>query len=214
MLRTHMCGEFRAGHVGERVRLAGWVHRRRDHGGVVFFDLRDREGLVQVVAHPEEQPDVAAARRLRQEFVVVVSGEVRARPPGTVNPNLATGEVEVAATSIEVLAEAQTPPFQIEDRIEAGEETRLRFRYLDLRRPEMQRILRLRHRVNAALRRHLDAEGFVEVETPMLTASTPEGARDFLVPSRLVPESFFALPQSPQLFKQLLMVSGLDRYYQ
>ncbi|MGH2703811.1 MAG: aspartate--tRNA ligase [Actinomycetota bacterium] len=210
-----MCGELRTGHAGEEVRLAGWVHRRRDHGGVIFIDLRDREGLVQVVLHPEEQPEAyAAGQRLKSEYVVELTGIVRPRPEGTVNPNLATGAVEVAASSIEVLATAETPPFPIDDRIEASEETRLRYRYLDLRRPEMQALLRMRHRVAAAIRGHFDGEGFVEVETPMLTKSTPEGARDFLVPSRLQAGSFFALPQSPQLFKQLLMISGLDRYYQ
>ena len=210
-----MAGALRAADATRRVRLAGWVHRRRDHGGVIFFDLRDREGIVQVVAHPEEAPAAfEAAERLRPEFVVAVEGVVRMRPPANVNPNLPTGEVEVAAVGIEVLAESAVPPFQIEDRTEAGEETRLRYRYLDLRRPEMQAILRLRHRVTAAIRAHYDAEGFIEVETPMLTKSTPEGARDFLVPSRLEPGTFFALPQSPQLFKQLLMVAGTDRYFQ
>ncbi len=210
-----MCGDLRAEHAGKAVRLAGWVHRRRDHGGVIFFDLRDREGLVQVVLHPDEAPEACrVAGRIRAEFVVSVSGEVRLRPPGTVNPGLPTGEVEVAAESIEVLAEAATSPFPIEDQVEAGEEARLRRRYLDLRRPEMQHLLRLRHRVATTIRRFYDAEGFIEVETPMLTKSTPEGARDFLVPSRLSPGTFFALPQSPQLFKQLLMIAGLDRYYQ
>ncbi|HMC09483.1 MAG TPA: aspartate--tRNA ligase [Actinomycetota bacterium] len=214
-MRTDMAGALRAADATRRVRLAGWVHRRRDHGGVIFFDLRDREGIVQVVAHPEEAPAAfEAAERLRPEFVVAVEGVVRMRPPANVNPNLPAGEVEVAAVGIEVLAESAVPPFQIEDRTEAGEETRLRYRYLDLRRPEMQAILRLRHRVTAAIRAHYDAEGFIEVETPMLTKSTPEGARDFLVPSRLEPGTFFALPQSPQLFKQLLMVAGTDRYFQ
>jgi aspartyl-tRNA synthetase len=213
--RSDMCGALRAGDAGRTVRLAGWVHRRRDHGGVVFLDLRDREGLVQVVVHPGQAPEAhAAAERLRQEFVVTVTGEVRLRPPANVNATIATGEVEVAASAIEVLTEAAVPPFQIEDRTEAGEETRLRYRYLDLRRPEMQGLLRLRHRVVSAIRGYYDAEGFYDIETPMLTKSTPEGARDFLVPSRLEPGTFFALPQSPQLFKQLLMVAGVDRYYQ
>ncbi|HEY8202618.1 MAG TPA: aspartate--tRNA ligase, partial [Actinomycetota bacterium] len=195
--------------------LAGWIHRRRDHGGVIFLDLRDLEGLVQIVVHPDEQPEAhAAALKVRPEFVVRITGGVRLRPPGTTNANLATGEIEVAADAIEVLAEAETPPFQVEDRIEASEEVRLRHRYIDLRRPEMQRILRLRHRVSSAMRAHFESEGFIEVETPMLTKSTPEGARDFLVPSRLDPGAFFALPQSPQLFKQLLMIAGLDRYFQ
>jgi aspartyl-tRNA synthetase len=214
-MRTHYCGDLRAADAGTTVTLAGWIHRRRDHGGVIFLDLRDREGRVQIVVHPDEQPEAhAAALRVRPEFVVRIVGEVRLRPPGTANPNLATGEIEVAASSIEVLAEAETPPFQVEDRIDASEEVRLRYRYIDLRRPEMQGLLRLRHRVGTAMRAHFDEEGFIEVETPMLTKSTPEGARDFLVPSRLEAGSFFALPQSPQLFKQLLMVSGLDRYYQ
>jgi aspartyl-tRNA synthetase len=219
--RTDMCGSLTAADAGRAVRLAGWVHRRRDMGGVVFLDLRDREGLVQVVARPdgvESEPGIEAAyevaRRLRGEFVVTVSGTVSLRPPGTVNPNLPTGEVEVVAESIEILAEAAVPPLQIDEHAGAGEETRLRYRYLDLRRPEMQAILSLRHRVVSAIRAHYDAEGFIDVETPMLTKSTPEGARDFLVPSRLEPGKFFALPQSPQLFKQLLMVAGTDRYYQ
>ena len=213
--RSDMCGTLRGGDAGRAVRLAGWVHARRDHGGVVFLDLRDREGLVQVVVHPEQSPDAhAVVQRVRTEFVLKVTGEVRARPAANVNPLIGTGEVEVVASAIEVLAEAAVPPFQIEDRTEAGEDTRLRYRYLDLRRPEMQALLRLRHRVVAAIRAHYDAEGFVDVETPLLTKSTPEGARDFLVPSRLEPGAFFALPQSPQLFKQLLMVAGVDRYYQ
>ncbi|HEU5003773.1 MAG TPA: aspartate--tRNA ligase [Actinomycetota bacterium] len=213
--RSDMCGLLRAGDAGRSVRLAGWVQARRDHGGVVFLDLRDREGLVQVVVHPEDSPEAhTVVQRVRPEFVLMVTGEVRARPPANVNPNIGTGEVEVAASSIELLAEAAVPPFQIEDRTEAGEDTRLRYRYLDLRRPEMQALLRLRSTVVRAIREHYDAEGFLEVETPLLTKSTPEGARDFLVPSRLEPGAFFALPQSPQLFKQLLMVAGVDRYYQ
>jgi aspartyl-tRNA synthetase len=213
--RTHMCGALRSEHVGERVDLAGWVARQRDHGGVVFFDLRDRDGLVQVVAHPEEAPNAhAVASELKQESVVRVRGTVRARPEGTVNPNLGTGEVEVAAEDLEVVTEAETPPFLVEDRIEVDEALRLTYRYLDLRRPEMTRVLRLRHAVFDAIRRFFDERGFVDVETPMLTKSTPEGARDFLVPSRLQRGKVYALPQSPQLFKQLLMVAGLDRYYQ
>ena len=214
-LRSDLGGALRASDAGRAVRLAGWVHRRRDHGGVVFFDLRDREGLVQVVIHPDQAPlAYEVASRLRPEFVVAVAGQVRARPEGTGNPNLGSGEVEVVASSIEILAEASVPPFQIEDRTEAGEDTRLRYRYLDLRRPEMQAMLRLRHNVVSAIRSYYNAEGFLDVETPMLTKSTPEGARDFLIPSRLEPGAFFALPQSPQLFKQLLMVAGVDRYYQ
>jgi aspartyl-tRNA synthetase len=210
-----MCGELRAEHAGSQVDLAGWVARQRDHGGLVFFDLRDREGLVQVVAHPEEAPEVhATASELRGESVVRVRGTVRMRPEGTANPNLPTGEVEVAATSVEVLTEAETPPFLVEDRVEVDETLRLAYRYLDLRRPEMTAILRLRDRAFASIRRFFHGRGFVEVETPMLTKSTPEGARDFLVPSRLQTGKVYALPQSPQLFKQLLMVAGLDRYFQ
>jgi aspartyl-tRNA synthetase len=201
--------------VYNREVLCGWVASRREHGGVTFIDLRDREGIVQVVFHPEEAADAhTAAQRLSAEDVVRVTGTVRARPAGMANPQLPTGEVEVAAATLEVLAEAETPPFPIEDRIEAGEELRLRFRYLDLRRPEMTTILRTRHRINAITRDHMESLGFLEVETPILTRSTPEGARDFLVPSRLWPGSFYALPQSPQQLKQLLMVAGQDRYYQ
>jgi aspartyl-tRNA synthetase len=214
-MRTHWCGELRPEHIGLRVRLTGWVHHRRDHGGVIFLDLRDREGLVQVVLHPDEAPQAyRVAESVRPEYVLQVEGRVRSRYEGAENPNLATGEVEVATSSIEVISRAETPPFQIEDRLEVNEELRLRYRYLDLRRPEMQRMLMLRHRTVSAIRHFFDGEGFVEVETPMLNKSTPEGARDYLVPSRLQPGTFFALQQSPQLFKQLLMVAGLDRYYQ
>jgi aspartyl-tRNA synthetase len=214
-MRTHRCGELRAEHAGRDVALCGWIAHQRDHGGVLFLDLRDREGSVQVVAHPEEQAEVhAAASKARTESVVRVTGEVRRRPEGTVNPNLPTGEVEVGARTFELLSEAEPVPFPIEDRVQAEERLRLRYRYLDIRRPEMGHRLRLRHRAFAAIRRFFDRHGFVEVETPMLTRSTPEGARDFLVPSRLQPGEFYALPQSPQLFKQMLMVAGLDRYYQ
>ena len=214
-MRSHACGELRPEHAGASVDLCGWVASRRDHDGVTFIDLRDREGVVQVVFHPQEAADAhAAAQRLGGEDVVRVSGEVRTRPEGMRNPQLATGDVEVAASALEVLADAETPPFPIEDRIEAGEELRLRYRYLDLRRREMTEVLAIRHRINAITREHLDDLGFREVETPALTRSTPEGARDFLVPSRLWPGTFYALPQSPQQLKQLLMVAGQDRYYQ
>ena len=214
-MRTHSCGELRAEHAGAEVALCGWVAHSRDHGGVVFLDLRDREGLVQVVFHPEDAPEAhRVASDLKAESVVRALGEVRRRPEGTVNENIPTGEIEVAARALEVLAEAETPPFPVEDDVQAEERLRLQHRYLDIRRPQMTRILRLRHRAFSVIRRFFDERGFVEVETPMLTRSTPEGARDFLVPSRLSPASFYALPQSPQLFKQILMVAGLDRYYQ
>jgi aspartyl-tRNA synthetase len=213
--RTHMCGALRAEDAGAEVVLAGWVARKRDMGGVIFVDLRDREGLVQVVAHPEDAPGVhALAGDLKSESVVRVTGKARRRPPGTENPSLATGDVEVAASDIEVLSRSETPPFPVEDRVDVEETLRLKYRYLDLRRPEMIRIMRLRHRTLAAIRRFFDQGGFVDVETPMLTKSTPEGARDFIVPSRLQRGKVYALPQSPQQFKQLLMVAGFDRYYQ
>jgi aspartyl-tRNA synthetase len=213
-LRTHGAGTLGAEHEGERVSLAGWVARRRDHGGVAFLDLRDATGVVQVVADPGSSDALRAAHEVRAEYVVAVSGTVRRRPDGMQNPALATGEVEVAAASLEVLSEALTPPFPIEDRVEAEETIRLRHRYVDLRRPGPARNLRLRAHASSTIRRVMEAHGFIDVETPMLTRSTPEGARDFLVPSRLQPGEFYALPQSPQLFKQLLMVAGLERYYQ
>ena len=214
-MRSHACGQLRAAHAGEDVTLCGWVARRRDHGGVTFIDLRDREGVVQLVFHPEDAPEAhAAAQDLRNEDVIRVQGAVRVRPDGMVNPGLATGEVEIPATTLEVLARSETPPFPIEDRIEVGEDLRLKYRYLDLRRPEMTKILRLRATINRVIREHMDARGFLEVETPLVTRSTPEGSRDFLVPSRLLPGTFYALPQSPQQLKQLLMVAGQDRYYQ
>jgi aspartyl-tRNA synthetase len=197
--------------VGRVVTVAGWVQRTRDHGGITFFDLRDASGLVQVVANPDEQP---LATELRMEFCVAVEGEVRARPPGTENPDMPTGLIEIGAAAIEVLSESRTPPFLIDDRAEVDERTRLKYRYLDLRRPRMTENLRARSRVTAAIRRTLDGMGFLEVETPTLINSTPEGARDMLVPSRLRQGEFYALPQSPQLFKQLLMISGVERYFQ
>jgi len=213
MMRTDRAGDLRSSDVGRDVVVCGWVDSRRDHGGVVFLDVRDTAGIVQVVVDPE-QPGGADVHRVRSEWVVRVSGAVRPRPEGTVNSGLPTGEIEVAAAQLEVLNEAETPPFPIDDRSDTDEMLRLRHRYVDLRRSRLQRNLRVRAKVNGALHRSLDAKDFVEIETPMLIASTPEGARDFVVPSRLSPGEFYALPQSPQLFKQLLMVGGMDRYYQ
>lgn len=214
--RTHTCGELSAAHVGQRVTLAGWVHRRRDHGHLAFFDLRDRHGITQVVTSAEEGADAhAAAEPARNEWVVQASGVVRARPAGTANPDLATGEVEVAADRFEILNPSKVPPFYVnEEQPGLDEGLRLRHRYLDLRRPSMQRRMLLRSRLASAIRRALEDEGFVEIETPTLIRSTPEGARDFVVPSRLRPGEFYALPQSPQMLKQLLMVAGYDRYFQ
>lgn len=215
MYKTHSCGDITKARIGETVTLNGWVQRRRDLGGVLFVDLRDRTGLVQIVFNPEFSTRAhEIADRLRNEFVVAVSGQVVMRDAETVNPNLPTGDVEVRVTDIEILNGAKNPPFFIEDGIEIDESLRLRYRYLDLRRPEMQRTLKLRSKASKVIRDFLDDQEFVEVETPILTKSTPEGARDYLVPSRVHPGEFFALPQSPQLFKQLLMVSGLERYYQ
>ncbi|MBJ38785.1 MAG: aspartate--tRNA ligase [Gammaproteobacteria bacterium] len=213
-MRSHYCGDLRSSHIGETVTLAGWVQRRRDHGGVIFLDLRDREGFVQVVFDPDTQEAFALADQVRNEFVVGVVGRVRARDPEAVNPKMATGEIEVLGLELTLHNPSDTPPFQLDEYSEAGEDVRLRYRFIDLRRPEMQEKLRLRSRVSHFVRNYLDEQGFIDIETPVLTRATPEGARDYLVPSRTQPGRFFALPQSPQLFKQLLMVSGYDRYYQ
>jgi aspartyl-tRNA synthetase len=215
LTRTHLCGTLREEHVGRTVTLMGWAATRRDLGGVIFIDLRDREGLCQIVARPEVSKEAhASADRVRGEFVLAVVGEVARRSPETVNPKLPTGAVEVLAREIRVLSEARTPPFPIEDDIETSEEIRLKYRYLDLRRPRLHRNIALRHRVTMEVRRYLDEQGFYEIETPFLTKSTPEGARDYLVPSRIHHGQFYALPQSPQIFKQILMVAGMDRYFQ
>jgi len=211
-MRSHYAGQVNEGLSGQEVTVAGWVHRRRDHGGVIFVDLRDREGLLQIVFDPDNAQLFAEAERLRGEFVIQVRGLVRARPAGTANANLASGKVEVLARALTVLNRSEPLPFQLDETV--SEEVRLRYRYIDLRREEMSQRLRLRHRVTMAMRHYMDTHGFIDVETPMLTKATPEGARDYLVPSRTHPGSFFALPQSPQIFKQLLMVSGFDRYYQ
>jgi aspartyl-tRNA synthetase len=212
-MRTDYCGNIDTRFLGQAVTVFGWAHRRRDHGGVIFIDVRDRAGLVQVVCHPERPDTFAAADRVRNEFVLRVHGVVRRRPEGTVNPNLGSGEIEILADELEVLNVAATPPFMMDDEF-VSEEVRLKYRYLDLRREPMQKALRLRHATSRAARQYLDENGFLEVETPVLYKSTPEGAREFLVPSRMHDGQFYALPQSPQLFKQLLMVSGFDRYYQ
>ena len=214
MMRTHYCGQLNETLADQEVTLCGWVHRRRDHGGVIFLDIRDREGLAQVVFDPDREDTFALADRVRSEYVVKVRGKVRARPAGAVNPNMASGAIEVLGYELEVLNQADTPPFPLDEHSDVGEETRLRFRFIDLRRPEMAAKLKLRSRITSSIRRYLDDNDFLDVETPILTRATPEGARDYLVPSRTHPGSFFALPQSPQLFKQLLMVSGFDRYYQ
>ncbi|MBV8973928.1 MAG: aspartate--tRNA ligase, partial [Sinobacteraceae bacterium] len=211
-MRTHYCGQVNEQLIGQEVTVAGWVHHNRDHGGLIFIDLRDREGLLQIVFDPTATEVFREAERLRKEFVVRVRGRVRARPSGTVNPNLASGAVELLAEELELLNRSEPLPFQLDEQV--NEEVRLRYRYLDLRRDVMSQRLRLRHRLTRSMRAYLDAHGFIDLETPMLTKATPEGARDYLVPSRTHPGKFFALPQSPQIFKQLLMISGFDRYYQ
>ncbi|MBL8055992.1 MAG: aspartate--tRNA ligase [Anaerolineales bacterium] len=215
MYKTHTCGELRAAHIGQTVTLAGWAHTRRDHGGLIFLDLRDRDGLTQVVANPASAPAAhAAASQARNEYVLQVTGLVRARPAGSENPKLATGAVELEAQAIEILGPAKVLPFQVNDEMPVDESVRLKYRYLDLRRERLQRNLRLRHNVVKFMRDYMSAHGFLEVETPILFKTTPEGARDYLVPSRVHPGAFYALPQSPQQLKQLLMVAGVERYFQ
>ncbi|WP_313514554.1 aspartate--tRNA ligase [Pseudomonas sp.] len=214
MMRSHYCGQLNESLEGQEISLCGWVHRRRDHGGVIFLDIRDREGLAQVVFDPDRAETFAVADRVRSEYVVRITGKVRLRPAGAGNANMASGAIEVLGYSLEVLNEAETPPFPLNEYSDVGEETRLRYRFIDLRRPEMAAKLRLRSSITSSIRRYLDENGFLDVETPILGRPTPEGARDYLVPSRTYPGHFFALPQSPQLFKQLLMVAGFDRYYQ
>ena len=213
-MRSHYCGALSTANIDQSVTLCGWVDRRRDHGGVIFLDLRDRHGIVQVVFDPDTAEHFKRADRVRSEYVLRVTGRVRARSESTVNPAMPTGRIEVLGKELEILNAAATPPFQLDEHTRVGEEVRLQYRYMDLRRQDMQQRLLLRSRITGAVRRFLDAEGFLDIETPILTRATPEGARDYLVPSRTHPGKFFALPQSPQLFKQLLMVSGLDRYYQ
>ncbi|GAB6070033.1 aspartate--tRNA ligase [Thiomicrorhabdus hydrogeniphila] len=212
-MRTQYCGQVTETFIDQTVTVAGWVHRRRDHGGVIFIDLRDREGLVQVVVNPDTADIFAKAERLRSECVLQITGQVISRTEGTINPNMKTGKIEIVATDLNVLSMAEPIPFQLDDK-NVGEETRLKYRYIDLRREDMQQTMMLRYKVTRSMRRYLDDSGFMDIETPILTKSTPEGARDYLVPSRTHQNKFFALPQSPQLFKQLLMMSGFDRYYQ
>ena len=213
-MRSHYCGGINESHIDQEVTLCGWVHRRRDHGGVIFLDLRDRDGMSQVVVDPDTPESFALAEKVRSEFVIKVTGRVRRRPAGTENSNMPTGQVELLGKELVILNAAATPPFPLDEHVDVGEDVRLRYRFVDLRRPEMINRLRFRSRVTSYIRNFLDSRGFMDVETPILTRATPEGARDYLVPSRTHEGSFFALPQSPQLFKQLLMVSGVDRYYQ
>ncbi|HCC68887.1 MAG TPA: aspartate--tRNA ligase [Nitrospiraceae bacterium] len=214
-MKTHFCGELRESEVGREVVLCGWVRRRRDHGGLIFIDMRDRTGLVQIVFNPEISPDThEAAHKIKNEYAMYIKGEVRKRPEGTENPSIPTGQIEVIVRELNILNESSPLPFLVEDDTDASEALRLKYRYLDLRRPAMQKNIIMRHCVTRSIRDYLDSRGFIEVETPMLTKSTPEGARDYLVPSRVNPGSFYALPQSPQLFKQILMISGFERYYQ
>ena len=213
-MRSHYCGDLRASESGQEVEIYGWVHRRRDHGGVIFLDVRDRTGVLQVVFDPDEEESFATADSVRNEYVLMAKGKVRARPEGTVNPDMPTGEVEVLGNELRILNAAKTPPFQLDEYSEAGEDIRLRYRYMDLRRPEMQQRMQARARITSAVRSYLEGQGFWDIETPTLSRATPEGARDYLVPSRTHPGEFFALPQSPQVYKQLLMMSGMDKYYQ
>ena len=213
-MRSHYCGLLRDTDIGKVVELYGWVHRRRDHGGVIFLDIRDHEGVIQVVFDPDTWESFALADQVRNEFVLRITGRVRARDKMAINPKMPTGEVEVLGKELEILNRSVTPPFQLDEYSSAGEDVRLRYRYLDLRRPEMQERLRIRSKITRLTREYLEEQGFVDIETPILTRATPEGARDYLVPSRVHPGNFYALPQSPQLFKQLLMISGFDRYYQ
>ena len=213
-MRSHFCGELNESNIDENVTLCGWVHRRRDHGGVIFLDLRDRDGIAQVVYDPDAEESFGIAEGVRNEFVVLVNGRVRRRPEGTINKEMATGHIEVLGTELTILNASETPPIQLDEHMEAGEDVRLKYRYIDLRRPEMADRLRFRSKVGNIIRNFLDSNGFLDIETPLLTKATPEGARDYLVPSRTHEGRFFALPQSPQLFKQILMASGMDRYYQ
>ena len=212
--RTHYCGSIDKKNIGQEVAIAGWIHRRRDHGGVIFFDIRDETGLVQVVYNPDNKDSFSLAETCRSEFVLLSMGTVQERPEGTINPDLLSGEIEINASGLTILNNSLALPFQLDEYTSVGEETRLKYRFLDLRRDAMQAKLRLRAKVSHSLRNFLNDENFLEIETPLLTKATPEGARDYLVPSRTYPGSFFALPQSPQLFKQTLMASGFEKYYQ